>query len=182
MLNQLRDSIHADNVTAGWWSNINTGESILATRNRPEMLMLIVSELSEADEAFQDAANDDKLTYLPGFDVEIADAAIRLLDLAGADDIDLNLPTGIGDQFSTYDCRDNLMIIINRISAAMEGYRKGNTEVYHQAIRDTMHRLIALSHSWNFLLFNIIDQKRKYNAERADHKIENRLKAGGKAF
>jgi hypothetical protein len=34
----------------------------------------------------------------------------------------------------------------------------------------------------NLDLADIIEQKRAYNANRADHKLENRLKAGGKAF
>lgn len=47
-LSALADRVHADNVTAGWWSDLNTGESTLHTRNVPEMLMLmlIVSEIA----------------------------------------------------------------------------------------------------------------------------------------
>jgi len=39
---QLAHQIHADNIKAGWWSDLKTGDSIIHTRNRPEILMLIV--------------------------------------------------------------------------------------------------------------------------------------------
>ena len=49
-INELCQEIHEDNVKAGWWTDPKTGQSIKETRNVPEMLMLIVSEVSEAME------------------------------------------------------------------------------------------------------------------------------------
>jgi NTP pyrophosphatase (non-canonical NTP hydrolase) len=81
--------------------------------------MLIVSELSEAMEGHRKSLMDDKLPHRKMAEVEIADAAIRIFDLAGAMRYDLG-------------------------AAIME--------------------------------------KLAFNAQRADHKIENRLKPGGKAY
>ena len=46
--------------------------------------MLIVSEISEALEAVRKNLMDDKLPHRPGLTVELADAVIRILDLAGS--------------------------------------------------------------------------------------------------
>lgn len=51
--------------------------------------MLIVSELSEALEGHRKNLMDDKLPHRKMFEVELADALIRLWDLAGAANLDL---------------------------------------------------------------------------------------------
>ena len=88
-LTALADKVHADNVRAGWWTNLETGASILQTRNVPEMLMLIVSEIAEAMEGHRKGLMDDKLPHRPMREVELADAVIRIFDLAGGYHLDL---------------------------------------------------------------------------------------------
>lgn len=83
-LNALADKIHAENVAAGWWMDLETGQSILHTRNVPEMLCLIHSEISEAMEGHRKKLMDDKLPHRPMLQVELVDAVIRILDLAGS--------------------------------------------------------------------------------------------------
>lgn len=58
-------------------------------RNTGELLMLITSELAEAMEGDRKNLMDDKLPHRKMFEVEIADALIRLLDLAGGMSLDL---------------------------------------------------------------------------------------------
>ena len=134
-LNALADKVHADNVAAGWWTDPKTGDSILHTRNVPEMLCLIHSEISEAMEGHRKKLMDDKLPHRPMLQVELVDAAIRILDLAGS-------RMAIERQMGIETC---------------DGYDH---------------------HPFG----NIFEEKRAFNRSREDHKIENRVKVGGKAF
>lgn len=124
-LESLIKSIHQQNVDAGWWTNIETGESLVSLseekpkRNIPEMLMLIVTEISEAMEGHRKNLMDDKLPHRPMLEVELADAVIRICDMAGGLNLDL---------------------------------------------------------------VGAINEKRQYNSQREDHKLENRLKADGKKY
>lgn len=144
-LNSLSKEIHESNVSAGWWTDLKYDDKIktlmdrgfdeptainilealgltrstLKTRNVGELLKLVVSELSEAMEGHRKNLMDDKLPHRKMFEVEIGDAFIRLFDIAGAFNLDLD---------------------------------------------------------------GAIEEKRAYNKERKDHKIENRLAEGGKAY
>lgn len=120
--NLLRDVSHKASCDSGWWTNIETGEKInpKATKHLVgEKLMLIVSEVAEAMEGDRKGLMDDKLPHRSMIEVELADAVIRIGDLAGALGLDLG---------------------------------------------------------------GAIQEKLEYNANRADHKLENRLKAGGKKY
>ena len=115
VIEELCDFVHERNIT--WWRDPFSGEP--KRRNVGEMLCLITSELCEALEAHRKDLMDDKLPNRKGFEVELADALIRLLDLAGGMNLDL------GGAFV---------------------------------------------------------EKMAYNAQRPDHKPENRIKPGGKAY
>ena len=94
----LQRKIHQGNVDAGWWTDLDTLQSLAEEcriRTRfgkalvAEKLALIHSEISEAMEASRKNLMDDKLTHRKGVEVELADAVIRILDLAGALELDL---------------------------------------------------------------------------------------------
>lgn len=118
-LEVLQDTIYTGNVDAGWWKNIVTGEAhpkgdVTLVLSK---LALVHSEVSEAVEGVRKGLMDDHLKERPMAEVELADAIIRAMDLAG-----------------------------------------------HEG--------------WD--LAGAIIEKLYYNAQRADHKIENRLAEGGK--
>lgn len=185
-LAQMAIDIHAANVVAGWWTDINTGESVLYTRNRPEMLMLAVSELVEAAEGV-DGLMDDKLPHLPMYNVELGDFAIRLLDQIGAGISCGNEPPG----FRPFTTRkkllpmsrsDRLMHLVCSMADAMEHWRKGQQVAYLQTLADAVSDTFRIAEIEHINLLDVMAQKRAYNATRPDHKIENRLQPGGKAF
>lgn len=89
VLNHLCKVVHKQNVDAGWWSELATGESILETRNKGELLMLVVTELAEAYEGIRKNLQDSHLPHRPSVEVELADTLIRIFDFAGAYGLDL---------------------------------------------------------------------------------------------
>jgi NTP pyrophosphatase (non-canonical NTP hydrolase) len=80
-INELVKVCYEASKAAGWHTNPTTGE--ILNRNKGEMLMLIVSEVSEAMEGERKGLMDDKLPDRPMAEVELADAVIRICDYAG---------------------------------------------------------------------------------------------------
>lgn len=105
---------------SGWWTDLQTGERKTREQvNIPEKLCLIHSEISEAMEGARKGLKDDHLPHRDMLEVELADAIIRILDLAGFLELDIA---------------------------------------------------------------GALIEKLAYNQRRADHKLDNRKAAGGKAF
>lgn len=75
---------------SGWWTDMKTGQPFtLEQVNIPEKLCLIHSEISEAMEGHRKDLMDDKLPHRKMLEVELADALIRIFDLAGFLNLDL---------------------------------------------------------------------------------------------
>ena len=98
---------------------VNAFQRLLAGALVAQKLCLTHSEVSEGMEGHRKGLMDDKLPHRSMLEVELADAVIRIFDLAGAMRMDLG---------------------------------------------------------------GAIAEKLAFNAQRPDHKLENRMKAGGKAY
>lgn len=190
-------SVHADNVAAGWWTDLDTGASLIGKRNVGELLMLVVTELSEADLGLCQHLPDDKLPHRRMFEVELADAAIRIFDIGGGLRLPLGevvnrLTTKAPLEFLDPDIRSKrtasrlkLLDLVNCVSAAMEGYRKdtrtpGGVSVIADELAKALFLIFALNDALDLDVMGAIAEKRAFNATRADHKPENRRADGGK--
>lgn len=185
--NALAEEIHADNIKAGWWNDLDTGARL--NRNMGELLMLVVTEIKEAADA-TDGRRDDKLTHRNGFEVELGDAAIRLYDIAGANELDIG---GAADELLgdperlRFDV--GLFPIVKELAAALEGDRKSALDevlfdrpAIEARIAAALLRIYAVAELSFCDVPTAIAEKRQFNRNRADHKPENRRVAGGKKY
>lgn len=109
-IGHIQQKVHSNAVQHGFWgpvgTNETTGDVVLLggfpdpmLTNIPTKLMLIVTELGEAMEAWRDAGKESTSPDLSavyddkgkpeGFGVELADAVIRIMDLCEYLGIDL---------------------------------------------------------------------------------------------
>lgn len=84
---------------------------------------------------------------------------------------------------------EKLCLCHSELSEAMEGYRKDlmddhlpHREMMEVELADAVIRILDLSKRMGYNIGDAIQEKREYNKHRADHKPENRAKAGGKKF
>ena len=99
--NYLVNLCHKASYNAGWWTHdkrdlrlvindpANDSERLLGRALVAQKLALVHSEVSEAMEGHRKGLMDDKLPHRPMLEVELADAVIRIADLAGALGLDL---------------------------------------------------------------------------------------------
>lgn len=93
----LQHVCHNIAYESGWWNDLATGQDLRtqgwagepAKISIPEKLMLIVSEVAEGMEGHRKDAMDDKLPHRKMLEVELADAVIRIFDLAGGTGMDV---------------------------------------------------------------------------------------------
>jgi hypothetical protein len=85
IINNIAQNIHEQNEK--WWVDINTGEAL--DRNFGEMIALAHSELSEALEGDRKNLMDNHLPDRKMAEVELADAVIRIFDIAAGLNMDI---------------------------------------------------------------------------------------------
>ena len=157
--------VHERNVRAGWWSDLETGGP--KKRNVGEMFILFITEIVEAFQAYAIQDMDDKLPEYPGVGVELGDVLIRVADFCGA------LAAGRiikGDE-PVRNPGVELFQEIMRIAQQYETIRKTPEAKGDPETADFLEPMdVAI----------MVDAKLAYNSTREDHKIENRVKPGGK--
>jgi hypothetical protein len=136
VIQNLCEIVHEANKK--WWVDLQSGLPL--KRNVPEMLMLTVSELAEAGED--------------------------------------------SPQYSIL-----LMEVVKSLCRAMEGHRKAKMDdklpwrrMFEVELADAIIRIFDIAEGLELDLGGAFVEKMAYNAQREDHKLENRRAEGGKKY
>jgi len=189
-LTELSKAVHEANIK--WWQDPATGLPI--KRNRGELLALVHSEISEAYEGESRWLMDDKLPHRLMGEVELVDAAIRILDYARGFYHDIGAAArkvGIGEFIDLnhfHKCCHRiggfgLLTIHSKVSIVLELERKSkpSSEVADALVECLVH-IFTYARACCYDMQGAFDEKMAFNAQREDHKHEARLIAGGKQF
>lgn len=181
-INSLAKRVFAENVKRGWWDDRD--------RDFHQTMMLVVTEVSEGTEGVRKDLMDTHLTHRKMEEVEIADTAIRLLDLAGRYGWRYT-PTSTVDDLSRHyfeskkfmpEAAEHFAIVelCVDLARAQRNMNYAWAEYKYSMIMDLLMSISKGRAHYN--LQAAIEEKLEYNRKRADHNRENRAAFGGKKF
>lgn len=167
-----------------WWVDLQTGERL--NRNVGEIICLIHSEISEYWHGCKTMVRDTHLITRAMWQVELADALIRVFDFLGGTNRYDHVNRAYADAYEwatmkkfesesvwTADAHELL-------SDWMEAERKGRES--NELIAKFIAFVEVNCDDVNLDIDQVIDEKLEYNKHRADHQPENRNEEGGKKW
>jgi len=177
-LNELAHQIHQQNVDLGWWDE---------PREAGTLLMLVVSEIAEAMEGERKDLMDNHLTHRKMAEVELADAVIRLLDIAGYYNLTLSFnfnENNLNQELNFLGKKkgSQLLAIVDIITLAAYGSLSISQASSNMAISEAIEFIYYYASLYNYDIDSAMLEKIEYNRTRPDHQKENRLATGGKKF
>lgn len=190
-IDQLAVGIFNQNRAIGWWDDMN--------RCPFQTLQLVNTEIAEATEGDRKNLMDDHLPNRKMAEVELADTMIRALDFAGRYGWSysprkmVDQATYLGKFVHMVTCHSSMAVKhlgltgINCLLAAklwgneifVDGPRRLNKPEEYDILIDMC---LEVANIYHYDIDGAIREKLAYNANRADHKRENRASAGGKTY
>lgn len=192
--NAEADRVHQ--LNRRWWTDLDTGEYPIK-RNIGTLCMLIISEFAEALEGARKNKMDDHLPHRKAFDVELADARIRMLDMLGQarvenkvndSDLDLNeLMNEIKSSRRTNfdkseEVGEDLIILTSYIVDIFEAFRTQNYSRFFLDCGYALDLIEIIAELYDVDLEGAYNEKLEYNRTRKDHTLEARRADGGKKW
>ena len=178
IFNVMAKAVHEANKAVGWWDEPD--------RNVYELLQLTITEISEATEGERKDLMDDHLPHRKMGEVELADAVIRLLDMAGAwgweykPGISPMLPKGLLAATNKGEVHFRLSQTITELGIAIQfGSEK---PVISQRYTTAIDAIMLAGGKFGYDVMGAMHEKINYNQTRADHKREARATENGKKF
>lgn len=171
--------IYQQNKAVGWWDNPN--------RCIYQTLQLVSTEIAEATEGERKNLMDDHLPTRKMGEVELADALIRILDVAGRYGWAMVEVADLPDEFSDSELsiggkhlfiNATLIGLVHNLSNDLESPDRATMYHYSQLVL----AIVTTAETHGYDIEGAMIEKLTYNKNRADHKRNNRAKEGGKAF
>jgi hypothetical protein len=161
-----------------WWQDPATGERI--DRNIGELLMLVVTELAECMEGERKNLMDDHLPHRKMAEVELADALIRIGDIAGSRKLDLDQATRAIVEYKPLS--ENKGRALLSIVSCVQSADTITDYTMARKLARAIKRIEAYAIMHGYDVWSAVDEKREYNKTREDHTVEARLAPNGKKF
>lgn len=176
--NALALSVYTANAAVGWWDNPH--------RNVYELLQLVVTEIAEATEGERKDLMDDHLPNRKMGEVELADALIRLLDMAGGFGWTYRqgnkplLPRGLLPASNKGEVHFRLTQAISELGISLQfGSPQASVDRNYTSAVDA---ILLAGGKFGYNVLEAMQEKLLYNTQRLDHKREVRAQVGGKKF
>lgn len=173
-VNALAKEIFNQNKEKGWWDDMN----------RPifQTLQLVSTEIAEATEGERKNLMDTHLPYRIMGEVELADAAIRLLDLAGRYNWTIITHE---EEYTLYNSETiaekhfccNIALARLGMTCYAFGTAKGSYQ--YSVLLNTIDKI---AEDCGYDLWKALEEKLEYNKHRKDHTREARAQENGKSF
>lgn len=184
-----------------WWRDPATGKYV--QRDMGEMLMLMVSDVSEGFEGERKSLMDDHLPKYRSLFVELADCAIRTFDVLHHQSVDAGLAFRSAVKLTSLSFVElsvqptvggRLLVIVSAIVDASVAWRRDQRDRMAgswnpaELPRRLAHVILLIEHMFslcgqsNAQMVEIIRMKLLYNEQRADHTNEARLGPNGKKW
>lgn len=183
---------HGRAVTAGWYTDLNTGGPL--NRSLAEMMALEHSELSERLEAVRKNLQSDHIPGFSGEEEETADSLIRLFDYCGyrklrTEEAYLRKKYVFSSSYEVEQAVNDPAELIAwehaKISNRLLAVRGHVGPIFIAEENAVIEQLMLVVHYCKLRGLRIGDAylaKLEYNRNRADHTLEARKAAGGKKF
>lgn len=178
-INQYAKDIYTQNVARGWWDDPD--------RDVFQALQLVNTEIAEATEGDRKNLDDDHLPHRRMVEVELADALIRLLDLAGKLGwryVETCPSPMVGNAKTLAAQHLWLTVTVGDLAVAMLLDAAGSRckAIASDYFSRCVSTILELSRQEGYDLRGAIDEKLEYNRKRADHDRGNRAAEHGKKY